>query len=117
MSEQQYLSEASFDVFMQKQGISLVICTADWCAPCQDLKQNLVVLQQEFSELSVAFIDIEAEKSLAESLSVRSIPYVMVVRDAVVLFAESGALSLGSLRELVQQAQQLDMNEVRNQEL
>lgn len=116
MSEQQYLSESSFDGFMKQQGVSLVVCTADWCAPCQDLKQNLTVLQQENTDLSIAFIDIEAEKSLAESLAVRSIPYVMVVRDAVVLFAESGALSLGSLRELVQQAQQLDMNEVRDQE-
>ena len=116
MSEQQYLTESSFDGFMQQPGLSMVVCTANWCAPCQDLKKNLEVLKQEQTDLSVAFIDIEAEKTLAESLAVRSIPYVMVVRDSVVLFAESGALSLGTLRELLQQAQQLDMNEVRNQE-
>lgn len=112
----QYLTSADFEDFMQKPGLSIVVFTATWCAPCQDLKKTLHELQQEVESLSVAYIDIEAEAELSESFGVRSVPLVMVVRDAVVLFAESGSLTLGTMRDLVQQAMQLDMDEVRTEE-
>ena len=114
MSEN-YLTSAEFDDFVNQPGLSMIVFTASWCAPCQDLKKLLPELQQEFSHLRIAYVDIEQETELVQDFDVKSVPYVMLVRDEVVLFAESGALALSALRELVVKAMQLDMNEIKDQ--
>lgn len=111
-----YLTDASFDSFMHRSGLSIIVFTAAWCAPCADIKKVLPTLQAETPDLEVAYVDIEQEPELAAAFSVQSVPFVMVVRDAVVLFADSGALPLQSLRELVAQAQALDINKIKHQE-
>jgi thioredoxin 1 len=110
-----YLSSANFDLFVERDGLSIIVFTAAWCAPCKDLKKVLAELQQEFAYLQLAYVDIESEPELVASFAVKSVPFVMVVRDAVVLFADSGSQTLQTMRELVLQAMQLDMDEVRDQ--
>ncbi len=110
-----YLSSANFDIFVEQDGLSIIVFTASWCAPCKDLKKVLAELQKEFTYLQLAYVDIEQEPELVASFEVKSVPFVMVVRDAVVLFADSGSQTLQTMRELVLQAMRLDMNEVRDQ--
>ena len=110
---EQFLTNVTFDDFMQRKGLSIVVFTAGWCAPCQDLKKILAVLCHESPDVSVAYVDIEAETELRDEFEICTVPWVMLVRDATVLFADSGSLSLEQMRNLVQQARDLDMTQVR----
>ncbi len=42
-----------------------------------------------------------------------SIPMFMIVRDGVVLFSQPGALPEAALEDLLEQAQRIDMDDVR----
>ena len=58
-------------------------------------------------------IDTEAQQELAGAAGIQAIPTLMLFRDGVLLFRESGALPPAALEELVSQAKQLDMDKVR----
>jgi len=57
-------------------------------------------------------IDTEAQQQLAGMFNM-SIPTLMIVRDRVVLFSQPGALPEAALEDLVEQAQRIDMDDVR----
>ena len=57
-------------------------------------------------------VDTEAQQQLAGMFNM-SIPTLMIVRDRVVLFSQPGALPEAALEDLVEQAQRIDMDDVR----
>ena len=59
-------------------------------------------------------VDTEAEPELAAAFGISSIPTLMVIRDNVVLYSQAGALPEQALEDLIAQAREVDMDEVRN---
>jgi thioredoxin-like negative regulator of GroEL len=49
----------------------------------------------------------------AAPFGISSIPTVMVIRDGVVLYAQSGALPEQALEQLIARAREIDMDQVR----
>ena len=60
-------------------------------------------------------MDTEANEELAAKLQINSIPTLMVFRDGILVFRESGALPPAALEDLISQVKALDMDEVRAQ--
>jgi thioredoxin 1 len=60
-------------------------------------------------------VDTEAQQELAGAAQIQAIPTLMLFRDGVLLFRESGALPPAALEELVSQAKALDMEKVRDE--
>jgi thioredoxin 1 len=58
-------------------------------------------------------IDTEAQQELAGAAGISAIPTLMLFRDGVLLFRESGALPPAALEELLGQAKKLDMEKVK----
>lgn len=58
-------------------------------------------------------VNADNEQELAGAFNIRSIPYVMVLREKVIVFAQAGALPAEGLESIVQQARALDMEQVR----
>ena len=58
-------------------------------------------------------IDTEAQQELSGAAGIQAIPTLMLFRDGVLLFRESGALPPTALEELVKQARALDMDKVK----
>ena len=107
------LTSDTFDAFILEPGRSLIVFTASWCQPCQELKRILHNVFDTEQQWRLAIVDIEAYPTLAESFNVKSIPWVLVVRDGVVLYAESGVLNKPALQELMTQADELDMSKIK----
>jgi thioredoxin 1 len=72
-------------------------------------------VSQKHPEATFAKINTEAEPALAQAFEINSIPTLMVIRDGVLLLKQPGMLPEAALESLIQQANQLDMAEVRKQ--
>jgi thioredoxin 1 len=55
------------------------------------------------------------ERELAQMFGIRSIPTLMIFREQIIIFAQPGALPASALEDIIQKAQALDMNMVREQ--
>lgn len=97
-------SASNIDALIEQSPFLLIEFSAQWCAPCRDFEKVIETVAPDYPEFIFATIDIDAEKSLAQDFSVRSVPSVMILRDKVVLYAEAGALSIGALKALLDKA-------------
>ncbi|MDO5747547.1 MAG: thioredoxin [Actinomycetaceae bacterium] len=100
---------------IEEGGIVLLDFWASWCGPCRQFGPTFEKVSEDYPEIVFGKINTEQEQSLAASFGINSIPTIMAFRDGIGIFNQPGALPEASLRELIQQIEALDMNDVRKQ--
>jgi thioredoxin 1 len=107
------LTAENFAEKIGAEGITLVDFWASWCGPCRMFAPVYERVSEQNPDITFGKVDTEAEQMLAAEFNIRSIPTLMIVRDGVALYSEPGALPQQALESLIQQARDLDMDEVR----
>lgn len=86
---------------------------AAWCGPCQQFAPIFEAVSEKHPGIVFGKVDTEDQQQLAAAASITSIPTLMIFRDGIPVFSQSGALPASALESLITQVQGLDMDEVR----
>jgi len=109
------LTKENFEEVITNNDTVVVDYWAEWCGPCKMFGPIFEKVSEEFPNAVFAKVDTESEMEIASWFQIRSIPTLMIFREKVIVFSQSGALPEGALREIVGKAQALDMVEVHKQ--
>jgi thioredoxin 1 len=107
------VTEANFDEMTKRDGIVLLDFWASWCGPCKAFAPVFEKASDQHSDMVFGKINTEEQQALARRFGIRSIPTLMVFRDQVMLYSKPGAIPAAALEDLIKQAQNIDMEDVR----
>jgi thioredoxin len=107
------LTKDNFEDTVTKNDMVIVDFWASWCGPCRSFEPVFEAASEKYPEVVFGKVDSDQQRELAGTFNIRSIPFLMVFREQIILFAEAGALPPQALEAVIQQARALDMGEVR----
>jgi thioredoxin 1 len=109
------LTKDNFETTIVNNDTVLVDFWAEWCGPCKMFGPVYEKVSEEHPDIVFAKVDTELEQELSAYFNIRSIPTLMIFRDQIGIYSQPGALPEPALRDLIEQANALDMDEVRRQ--
>jgi thioredoxin 1 len=109
------LTQHNFQETIENNDMVIIDFWAAWCGPCRSFAPVFEEASNKYEDIVFGKVNTEAERALAGSFRVRSIPTLAIIREQVVLFAQPGALPASALDELIDQARAVNMAEVHQQ--
>ena len=109
------IAKGTFEDVVAKNDIVILDFWASWCGPCRTFGPVFEAVSERHADIVFGKINADDEQELAGAFNVRSIPYVMLLREKVVVFAQAGALPAEGLESIIRQARSLDMAQVHKE--
>lgn len=109
------LTKDNFEETVTKNDMVIIDFWAAWCGPCKGFAPVFEAASDKHNDIVFGKVNADEQQDLAAAFSIRSIPYVMLLRENVVLFAQAGAIPAEGLESVIQQARELDMAQVHKE--
>ena len=109
------LNKGNFEDIVTQNEMIIIDFWASWCGPCRSFAPVFEAASEQHQDIVFGKVNADDEQELAATFSIRSIPYVMLLREKVVLFAQAGALPAEGLESVIRQARALDMAQVNKE--
>jgi len=105
----------NIDQVVEEHDVVVLDFWAEWCGPCIEFSDTFEKVASQFPDVFFASIDVDKEKQLAKDFNIHSVPSVMILRERVAVFSESGKMPESALIELIKQTNALDMSPLKDQ--
>ena len=108
-------TDANFKGELESGKAIVVDFWAEWCGPCRQFAPIFEKVSEQHDDVVFAKLDTESNQEISAALGIQSIPTLFLFREGILLFQQAGALPGQALEDLLRQARELDMNDVRRQ--
>jgi thioredoxin 1 len=107
------LTKENFESTINGNNLILVDFWAAWCGPCRNFAPVYERAAEKHLDVVFGKVDTEAQRELAQTFQIRSIPTLMIFREQIIIFSQAGSLPEQALTEIIEKAKNLDMDLVR----
>lgn len=95
------MKEAEFESLVGQNQVVVLAFGASWCEPCHAFERICEELSAAHPEVLFAKMDVDEATTLVADFAVRSVPYVMIMRQRTVLYAKAGQLERDELAHML----------------
>ena len=107
------LTGNNFVETVSRPGITLVECWTKWCNACKAFSPIFEKIAAKHTRHTFGKLDTQSVKTIAEKLQIQHTPTLLLYRDGLLLFQQPGSFDENELEGIVEQAEALNMDEVR----
>ena len=109
------LTQENFESTVLENDFVIIDFWAPWCGPCRAFAPTYDQVSENHPDIIFAKVNTEVEQAIAGSFQIRSIPTLMVFREKVIVYSESGSLPASALEDLIVKVRELDMAQVHKE--
>ncbi len=103
----------TIEALVEENNIVIFDFWAPWCAPCRQFAPIFEAASKKYNDIIFAKVNTEEEKEIAAHFRIRSIPTIMVFREAMLVYSQPGSIPEKAIGELIDKINALDMDEVK----
>ena len=109
------LTKDNFEQVINSHELVLIDFWATWCGPCRVFAPIFEKAAEKHEDVAFGKVNTEEQQELAAMFGIQAIPTLVVFKQQIGIFSQPGALPAAALESVIDQAEALDMDEVRRE--